>query len=449
MPQVPHIALLGLASLLPVALAYPQNTVTNGISSAAEPKFIFGAIGDSWGSGVTWKSSNQFDDNSDSCMRYKYAWSTVVNDAYAQWTPNTSLEPGFEFKACSGSHLGDDMMNQMDQLTRPKLVIMEAGGNDANFYPMADACLFQKDHNKAYGTSYEDDSAENPTGECRKEINLVRGRLQEKNAEGNNNMQNTVEQTIHRWRDHKAVVGNEASLFLLGYARFFGPDFDEACDKWNFNVFWGSGTQHVVSAMRKEFNELVGLMNDAIRMATESFNDVNIDYIDIDPALQGHRFCEPGQSKYDQLNWSNKVYLWNSPGKWFLTVKEGDHIETYDADTDSSPSEDTFNMLIEHPEGEPRQEGDDYILAFRNPSVPDITMEWKITPQGSGNTGGSIARTLHPTQDGHNRIGQIVTQRLSQFYSRSDNPTIILPPNPPAPCPLGCTCGSSGVPLCT
>jgi hypothetical protein len=35
------------------------------------------------------------------------------------------------------------MMNQMDQLTRPNLVLMEAGGNNADFYAMADSCLFQ------------------------------------------------------------------------------------------------------------------------------------------------------------------------------------------------------------------------------------------------------------------------------------------------------------------
>jgi predicted SpoU family rRNA methylase len=72
-------------------------------------------------------------------MRYKYAWSTVVNAAYSEWTPDTGKQSIF---ACSGAHL-EDMMNQMDQLTRPNLVLMEAGGNNADFYAMADSCLFQ------------------------------------------------------------------------------------------------------------------------------------------------------------------------------------------------------------------------------------------------------------------------------------------------------------------
>lgn len=187
-------------------------------------------------------------------MRYKYAWSTVANAMYAQWTPESGKESQFEFKACSGAHL-ENMKDQMDQLTRPKLVLMEAGGNNADFYHMADACLFQADPSKTYGPRYEDDTdPEHREGECRKEIDLVRSRLQ------GDNMKNSVINTIHTWRGHRSVVGNDASLFLLGYSRFFGPDLDDACDKWNFAVPWQTQPQNVIKEMRGEFNELVRML---------------------------------------------------------------------------------------------------------------------------------------------------------------------------------------------
>jgi hypothetical protein len=225
-----------------------------------------GAVGDSWAvislytqgpdadtykSGVSWNSKNRYDNNASGCMRYKYAWSTVVNAAYSDWTPDTGKPSIFEFNACSGAHLVD-IMNQMDQLTRPNLVLMEAGGNNADFYAMADSCLFQSNFTKNYGSKYEHGNDPNKrTSECKREVDLVRDRLR------GDGMEQNVRDTIHAWRGHKAVTGNDASLFLLGYARFFGPDLDAGCDGWNFCVPWKSQVQNVVKPMRADFNELV------------------------------------------------------------------------------------------------------------------------------------------------------------------------------------------------
>jgi hypothetical protein len=232
--------------------------------------FIMAAIGDSWGvshlighifipanslqSGVHWNDETMYDKGG--CMRYKFAWSTIVNASYAQWAPDPNKESGFEFQACAGAHLGD-MKNQMDELTRPKVVLMEAGGNDADFYPMADACLFHRKWPHKYGKRYEEDSAKDPQGECRKEIQRVRGTLTEQ-KDGKGVIQGWVEDTINTWRSHPSVYGNDASLFLLGYARFFGPDLDTACENWSFCVAWEvTNKQYLNKEMRKEFNELV------------------------------------------------------------------------------------------------------------------------------------------------------------------------------------------------
>jgi hypothetical protein len=153
-----------------------------------------------------------------------------VNDAYKDWTLETNRITDFQFEACSGAHLGDNMRDQMDNTTRPKLVLMEAGGNDAIFCPMADACLFKSNNSRTYGKLYEDDDPNNPEGECRYEIGQVKGRIE------GDNIKNLVVQTIDMWRKHPAVGDNDASLFLLGYAGFFAPGLDPACNQWDFGV---------------------------------------------------------------------------------------------------------------------------------------------------------------------------------------------------------------------
>ena len=54
-------------------------------------------------------------------------------------------------------------------------------------------------------------------------------------------------------------------------------------------------------AINLSFFLQIDSVNQAIKSATESFNDPKIQYIDIDPAFQDHRFCEPGHSYWDQL----------------------------------------------------------------------------------------------------------------------------------------------------
>jgi hypothetical protein len=188
-------------------------------------------------------------------MRYKYAWSTVVNENYAKWAPYPDVGSQFEFRACSGARL-DSMKEQMDKLSRPKLVFMEVGGNNADFYPLADSCLFHQSSDKKYGPNWEEEiDSKNPTGECRKEIGKVRDRLTSGNMD---KFQDDIKQTIHTWRGHKSIMGNDATLLVLGYGRFFA--LDQACDEWSFNVFWASKTQNVVSGMRKEINDLVSML---------------------------------------------------------------------------------------------------------------------------------------------------------------------------------------------
>jgi hypothetical protein len=161
-------------------------------------------------------------------------------------------------------------------------------------------------------------------------------------------------------------------------------------------------------------------MNTAIQKAVESFNDKKIQYVNTDPAFEGHRFCEPGHSWLSQLNYGNDVWIWNSPARLWVTIKIGDVVTTYEPDVGPPPPTSLIEQLLQHRDGNPRTEGEYSIVTFRDPNNSDITMEWKAKTQdiilGPTNGGGSVARTLHPTQDGHQKMGDIVVQRLEQIY---------------------------------
>jgi hypothetical protein len=149
------------------------------------------------------------------------------------------------------------MKNQMDKLSKPKLVLMEVGGNNADFYPLADSCLFHATYGKKYGPNWEEeiDSKAPPQGECGREIGKVRDRLTGENMD---KFQEDIRQTIHTWRGHRSAMGNDATLLVLGCAKF--STLDEVCDGWTFNIYWTNKTQNVVSGMRKEINSLTSIL---------------------------------------------------------------------------------------------------------------------------------------------------------------------------------------------
>ncbi|ORY01740.1 SGNH hydrolase-type esterase domain-containing protein [Clohesyomyces aquaticus] len=435
-------AFLGLAAQLRGALSYPTNILEGELVTRDDSDFIFAALGDSWASGVTWAPWTDYDGNKDGCLRYKYAWSTVVEGKGSDWLPN-GKKAKLEFVACSGSR-AENVMQQMDKTTRPKVTLMEIGGNNADFYPMADSCLFHSDKDKDYGTHFEDDNPDNPTGECRREINLVKGRVK------SNDIKNKIVDVINGWRAHPANAGNDASLYLHGYPWFFADN--KECDDWTFSVFYVNDTQKskVVQGMRTEFNSLIDEMNRNIREATEVFQDSKIQYIDINPAFNNHRFCEPGSTKQDQFNWGDAVHIWNSPGKWWITIKKGNDEKMYDmlAENAEMPPWDEVEKMMNHPDGDVIQVADVISQKYRDPDDPNHSMMWggslnDFKALGGNSGGGSVSRTLHPTQSGHEAMGIAIVERLKRDFGSGPTPQ----PWGPGNCPADCDC-SSGTPAC-
>ncbi|KAF2190071.1 hypothetical protein K469DRAFT_747330 [Zopfia rhizophila CBS 207.26] len=431
--------LLALAAQLRGAFSYPANISEGQLVTRDDGDFIFAALGDSWAWGLV-------------CALERVRWQRRQLLALQVRLVHRCREPWFrlaarwqkaklEFKACSGSRT-DNVMEQMVKTTRPKVTLMEISGNNADFYPMTDSCIFHSDRDKDYGTFFEDDDPDNPTGECWREIKLVRGRLE------SNDIKNKIVNVIHAWRGHPANMGNDASLFLFGYPWFFGDTKD--CDNWSFSVFYEpeDKRQKLVQGLRTEFNKLIDEMNRNIREAVEMFQDSKIQYIDINTAFHMHRFCEPGSTWSDQLNWNNNVWIWNSPGRWWITIKKENDEKMYDmlAQDAEMPPWDEVEKMLAHPDGEAKQVGDIISRTYRDPDDSSHSMMWGGSLKdfkalgGSGSGGGnSVARTLHPTQSGHEFMGLTIVERLKQDFKGGvtqqpwgpiNCPTAVLAPEP-------------------
>lgn len=196
-----------------------------------------------------------YDDNSSGCQRLKNAWATVIEGHGEEWGPE-GHKPKLCFEACSGRHMSQ-MGEELDKCVqyRPKVTVMQVAGNDADFYPMADACLFLSDPRADYGPAYEDDDPENPKGKCRQEINRVRGNILGTN--GNKAIKDQYIDTINMWKNHRGSQGNDASLYTVGYPHFFG--LSDVCEKWTFQVWtWPITIRQAVKVeMQRDFNDLV------------------------------------------------------------------------------------------------------------------------------------------------------------------------------------------------
>jgi hypothetical protein len=156
----------------------------------------------------------------------------------------------------------------------------------------------------------------------------------------------------------------------------------------------------------------------------------------VDPSFDGHHFCEEGRSKLKQYNGGNDVDFWNNPARVFVTIRNSGGYATYDIESNPGiPGDLVLNILYHPVEGQMHIQQDQYVISnFPDPDQPDVTMEWNVEPQGSDSLNGRIARTLHPTYEGHQGMGDVVKEVLKNYYHPG--------------CPSGCD-WSGSVPACS
>ncbi|KAF2110764.1 SGNH hydrolase-type esterase domain-containing protein [Lophiotrema nucula] len=405
---------------LPLGIAYPAE---NSALTSRDGTYVWGAIGDSWGSGVSYNlfGLTDYDDNKDECLRINHAYSVKVSED-SSWVPDGKTQE-FHFAACSGSRMGNMAFQpwrgyvQMDAVGRPGLITMQAGGNDVGFYNVATSCLFHVE-NVDYGPIYPDRE-----GKCKKAIEGARDYVQK---EGNPNIRALgydMWKTIDDVMTHESHSDDpEFRLYVIGYGAFFNVDDDSTwCNNFSFVVPWHDRSQKLTLELRRDINDLVEQTNSKIEEQVLSFNNPKIGFIDVGSAFDGNRFCETGHSPWDQY-FGNKVLLWNASPDGIILKLNNNYTER-----DTAPTQDEFDKWL--------------ATGMFTDDPNEITPEQYTTNDISfpgpkqGGLPGIILRPFHPKEDGHANMAKIIVDRIKADFAAQTpappQPTSTPPPSPP------------------
>jgi len=316
------------------------------------------ALGDSWASGVTYKHDPSLDwtaPRDEKCRR--------ILDAYAVQLYNDTTWSGarrqiFTFPACSGSRYADIQGQTNFMGDKPEFATLTIGGNDANFFPVVRDCIYQYDTFHSYGGEYP------APGDCADSIAQAQTFIS--SGQLATDVQSKAIQVVY-----DAGVNNFPGfkVFLTGYAHFFNVDDDATdCNDQSFGP--GLHRPKLTMVLRKAINNLVEQINTAYSNVVASMNNPDIQFLDISPGFDGHRFCEPGQDNYDNenSNQEGETWIWNFHWFWPNGVDNG-----------TAPAD-------------------------------------EIDPASSDFSRGEIARIFHPTRQGHGAIKEIVKIAVRKAY---------------------------------
>jgi hypothetical protein len=330
-----NIASAGVLSMLP-----SRELVTR----AGEP-WSYGVIGDSWGSGVAWKKDLLYDDNKGECLRTKESHGPQL-EGDDKWLgfKKTTLHDA----ACSGRSFGNIVKgeHQMGQVGSPHLVVMTAGGKQAGFGHIVEACIYHPDPQHNYGKAYKDD--QDRKGDCAVALD---GALQyiNKPADKPQGLEYDLRKTLDDLFKDPAVSSSLTSLvYVTGYAQFWGTDYDDWCNTqyWNVPSAVMTPAPYLSKELRKTFNDHVAKVNQIYKKVTEDPKyKKQTRFVDVDKGFAGHRFCEPGATYQDQIDTdthSKKVYLWNLNYPWKITGQGAPSAEAAEGQISAAEAKDLF-----------------------------------------------------------------------------------------------------------
>ena len=90
------------------------------------------------------------------------------------------------------------------------------------------------------------------------------------------------------------VSNPDFKLYVLGHPLFFNADTDQ-CDNATFAYKKDeAGGPYLTKDIRKSINASIKRMNDALNATVASMDDDRVQFVDVSPFSDGHRFCEEG-----------------------------------------------------------------------------------------------------------------------------------------------------------
>ena len=231
--------LLPVLSLLPIVVF---------ATALGRQTFSYAALGDSYASGDGAGASKLFPNFDITCGRFSEAYPVQVANS-------TDIDiPSHDFKnlACGGASSLNTLYSQVPRIGDSDVVSITVGGNEVDFFVVLNACVYQWW----------------PLGTCEKEMATARTLVQ--STSFINNFNKMVARTKRK------VDDNDGVLLVTGYAAFFN-DQTEQCNKISFSK--RDPTNVLTKELRRDFNEMVRLINDVIKASAEAHGAM---YVDVD-----------------------------------------------------------------------------------------------------------------------------------------------------------------------
>jgi hypothetical protein len=278
------------------------------------------------------------------CGRFTSAYPILLSQ-----NPSLHIDPSSDFLnlPCGGASTSSVRRTQLPLLLGKEdgwdVLTLTVGGNEVGFFEVLNACVY-----RFFPVL--------PGRGCAAELERARRLVEDGGGKG---LLKGVGELVRDLAGYKNEVGGR--LLVTGYARFFN-EATEWCDEVSFA---GAGWQELflTRAMRKEFNEVVRLLNDIVRANAEVYG---AEYVDIDAAFEGHRFCEEG-------GWEALV----SDRTWFFGAPEQDQQVSHKVEIDDERQQET-------------------VLGLPNPIGGFVNM----------------TRAFHPTVLGHEAIAKKIADML-------------------------------------
>lgn len=260
--------MFGLRSLTKLLLVGSR-----GAASAAR-SLSYAAVGDSYASGDGAGSSKLLPHFDIGCGRFSQAYPVQI----ANSTGLNITNADFKNLACGGTTSVSVLYSQVSRIGDSDIVTVTVGGNEVDFFVVLNACIHQWW----------------PLESCEKEMTKARTLVQSSNFLDNFNRMVAVT---------KRSMKSDGLLLVTGYSAFFN-DKTEQCNNVSFSK--RNPSNFLTRELRASFNQMLRMVNDVIRAATEAHGAV---YVDLDSVFEEHRFCEEGVTEPAQSN-----------GTWFFNV---------------------------------------------------------------------------------------------------------------------------------
>lgn len=192
--------------------------------------------------------------------------------------------------------------------TNPSFATLTAGGDDIDFPGIIFNCIL--DWRSFYIPV--------PRRSCEEQMAHSKGLLA--NPALVDGLDSLIKKIVAKGRSRP--IGDKFRLYVTGYPRFFSTETTE-CDTVTFARDANpndDGKEHtrMTQKRRTEFNEMSDSLNKAIQDAIDRNKDSGVTFIDIQNVdgqdmLKGHRYCESGITEPNTDN--PNLYFWHYPYK--------------------------------------------------------------------------------------------------------------------------------------